>query len=160
MARPADLPPTKLDTVTEVKSTRLDNTVAPTKLDTVNHCIMLERDYFEVLAVGKPGPFNEEQRTTLTEREGLWALALQTDDARAAHGRLKAAGFPPTDPVAFARPVEAHVNRQRVELQLGLMVELPIRPGAQVVVVPSIAHHLGHLAPVCLKHRLLVGWVL
>ena len=77
-----------------------------TKLDTVNHCIMLERDYFEVLAVGKPGPFNEEQRETLKEREGLWALALQTEDARAAHGRLKAAGFSPTDPVDFARPVE------------------------------------------------------
>ena len=77
-----------------------------TKLDPVNHCIMLERDYFEVLAVGKPGPFNEEQRETLKEREGLWALALQTEDARAAHGRLKAAGFSPTDPVDFARPVE------------------------------------------------------
>ena len=77
-----------------------------TKLDTINHCIMLERDYFEVLAVGKPGPFNEEQQATLKDREGLWALALQTDDARAAHGRLKAAGFSPTDPVDFARPVE------------------------------------------------------
>ncbi len=77
-----------------------------TKLDTINHCIMLERGYFEVLAVGKPGPFNEDQQATLKEREGLWALALQTDDARAAHGRLKAAGFSPTDPVDFARPVE------------------------------------------------------
>ena len=77
-----------------------------TKLDTINHCIMLDSDYFEILAVGKPGPFNGEQQATLKEREGLWALALQTDDARAAHSRLKAAGFSPTDPVDFARPVE------------------------------------------------------
>ncbi len=77
-----------------------------TKLDTVNHCIMLDRDYFEVLAVDRPGPYNEDQRVMLAQREGLWALALQTDDARAAHGRLKAAGFHPTEPVDFARPVE------------------------------------------------------
>jgi catechol 2,3-dioxygenase-like lactoylglutathione lyase family enzyme len=77
-----------------------------TKLDTFNHCIMLDRDYFEVLGVERPGPYNVEQQETLKEREGLWALALQTDDARAAHGRLKAAGFQPTDPVDFARPVE------------------------------------------------------
>ena len=77
-----------------------------TKLDTINHCIMLDRDYFEVLGVEKPGPYNEDQRVMLKDREGLWALALQTDDARAAHGRLKAAGFKPTDPVDFARPVE------------------------------------------------------
>jgi len=77
-----------------------------TKLDTYNHCIMLDRDYFEVLGVERPGPYNVEQQETLKEREGLWALALQTDDARAAHGRLKAAGFSPTEPVDFARPVE------------------------------------------------------
>jgi catechol 2,3-dioxygenase-like lactoylglutathione lyase family enzyme len=77
-----------------------------TKLDTYNHCIMLDRDYFEVLGVERPGPYNVEQRDTLKQREGLWALALQTDDARAAHGRLKAAGFSPTEPVDFARPVE------------------------------------------------------
>jgi hypothetical protein len=77
-----------------------------TKLDTYNHCIMLERDYFEVLGVERPGPYNLDQQEMLKEREGLWALALQTDDARAAHGRLKAAGFSPTDPVDFARPVE------------------------------------------------------
>ena len=77
-----------------------------TKLDTANHCIMLDTDYFELLAVAKPGPYNAEQQSTLAEREGLWALALQTDDARAAHGRLQAAGFQPSDPVDFARPVE------------------------------------------------------
>lgn len=77
-----------------------------TKLDTYNHCIMLDGDYFEVLGVERPGPYNAEQQATLKEREGLWGLALQTDDARAAHGRLKAAGFAPTDPVDFARPVE------------------------------------------------------
>jgi len=77
-----------------------------TKLDTYNHCIMLDRDYFEVLGVERPGPYNIDQQEMLKEREGLWALALQTDDARAAHGRLRAAGFSPSDPVDFARPVE------------------------------------------------------
>jgi len=77
-----------------------------TKLDTYNHCIMLDRDYFEVLGVERPGPYNVDQQEMLKEREGLWALALQTEDARAAHGRLKAAGFSPTEPVDFARPVE------------------------------------------------------
>jgi catechol 2,3-dioxygenase-like lactoylglutathione lyase family enzyme len=94
----------------QAKYTRLGFRPTPkghhTKLDTVNHCIMLERDYFEVLAVDKAGPYNEDQRVMLKDREGLWALALQTDDARAAHGRLKAAGFQPTEPVDFARPVE------------------------------------------------------
>src|SRR5688572_24003273 len=75
-----------------------------TKLDTANHCIMLDDDYFELLAVAKPSPYNAEQQATLAEREGLWALALKTDDARAAHGQLKAAGFSPSEPVDFARP--------------------------------------------------------
>jgi len=77
-----------------------------TGVGTANHCIMLDHDYFEILAVTSPRPINKEWEDAIAEREGLWGLALMTDDLRATHARLKAAGFSPTDPADFSRPVE------------------------------------------------------
>jgi len=77
-----------------------------TGVGTANHCIMLDRDYFEILTVTSPLPINKEWEDAIAQREGLWGLALMTDDLRATHAKLKAAGFSPTDPAEFSRPVE------------------------------------------------------
>ena len=72
---------------------------------TANHTIMFERDYFELLGVVAPTPSNAHQRKVLENREGLAAIALQTDDAAAAAAEMRAAGVALGDPVGFARPV-------------------------------------------------------
>jgi catechol 2,3-dioxygenase-like lactoylglutathione lyase family enzyme len=77
-----------------------------TGVGTANHCIMLDRDYFEILAVVAPAPINKEWKDAAERRQGLWGLALMTNDVRASHAALKAAGFSPTDPVTLSRPVD------------------------------------------------------
>jgi catechol 2,3-dioxygenase-like lactoylglutathione lyase family enzyme len=76
-----------------------------TKLDTANHCIMLNGDYFELLGVVRPSPNNASYREALAQREGLSMIALRTRDARAAVAGLEAAGLGPSEAVDFARPV-------------------------------------------------------
>jgi catechol 2,3-dioxygenase-like lactoylglutathione lyase family enzyme len=73
---------------------------------TANHTIMFERDYFELLGVVAPTPANQFQRTTLETREGLAAVALQTDDADKAAAEMRSAGIALSEPLGFARPVE------------------------------------------------------
>ncbi len=96
---------------------RLGFTLTPrgmhTKLDTANHCIMLaENNYFELLSVVKPQPLNADFGAILKEREGLAALALKTDDARAAVPKLGAAGLGPKEAVDFSRPVDRPEGRR------------------------------------------------
>lgn len=76
-----------------------------TRLGSYNHCAMFSEDYLELIAVGtKTRPFLER---FLAVREGLSGIAFRTQDARATHARLRAAGFNPADPVEFGRPVAA-----------------------------------------------------
>jgi catechol 2,3-dioxygenase-like lactoylglutathione lyase family enzyme len=76
------------------------------KVGTANHCIMFDEDFFEILTIVTPTPFNKPWAEAIAEREGLWALAFDSDDVRATHAGLKAAGFSPTDPADFSRPVD------------------------------------------------------
>jgi hypothetical protein len=71
-----------------------------------NHCVMLERGYFEVLAIRIPTERNQRWRDVLARREGLAAIALQTSDARAAQTFFHANDVAASDIVDFARPVE------------------------------------------------------
>ena len=70
-----------------------------------NHCIMFGGDYIELLAVPKPHPATRHFTAFLAGGEGLASIALATDDARDACDELTAAGFSPSDPVDFSRPV-------------------------------------------------------
>lgn len=73
---------------------------------THNHTIMLEDDYFEVLAVRTPTELNARWREALERREGAHIVALQTPDAEAAAKELRARGVAVGDPVRFSRPVD------------------------------------------------------
>jgi catechol 2,3-dioxygenase-like lactoylglutathione lyase family enzyme len=76
-----------------------------TRLGTANHCIMLGRDYLELLTVVEPTPENAPRAAALADREGPYAAALATDDAVAAAAALAARGLKVGAPVRFSRPV-------------------------------------------------------
>lgn len=72
-----------------------------------NHCVMLGEDYIELLTSPPENPHPSRQHYTEFARsgDGLAAIALRTDSAREAYTELLWAGFSPTDPVDFSRPV-------------------------------------------------------
>jgi len=70
-----------------------------------NHCIMFERDYFELLSAPVAHPVTRYYREFVAQGEGLAALALATDDARGFHDELAADGIAVDPPVDFSRPV-------------------------------------------------------
>ena len=71
-----------------------------------NHCVMFERDYFELLSVPVAHPVTRYYQDFLRDGEGLAALALATDDARGFHAELTADGIAADAPVDFSRPVQ------------------------------------------------------
>jgi len=75
-------------------------------MGTANHTIMLERDYFELLAVLAPTDANERWRQALDDGEGLAGFAAATPSAAAAAAAWRKAGFAASDPLAFSRAVE------------------------------------------------------
>lgn len=74
-------------------------------MGTGNNTIMLERDYFELLAVLSPTDANAKWRELVARREGMSAVALKTDDATAAAAEMRGTGVDVADPVQFSRPV-------------------------------------------------------
>ena len=82
-------------------------------MGTHNHCVMLERGYFEVMAIRMPTERNQRWRDVLAKREGLSAVALKTEDARAAHAWFLANEVLAVEPVDFARPVDLGENETR-----------------------------------------------
>jgi catechol 2,3-dioxygenase-like lactoylglutathione lyase family enzyme len=72
-----------------------------------NHCVMLGEDYIELLLSPAENPHPSRQYYTefATGGDGLAAIALRTDSAREAYTEMLWAGFAPTDPVDFSRPV-------------------------------------------------------
>jgi len=75
-------------------------------MGTANHTIMLERDYFELLAVLSPTQANARWRDALADGEGLAGLAAATSSAAAAGTAWREAGFAASDILAFSRGVE------------------------------------------------------
>jgi catechol 2,3-dioxygenase-like lactoylglutathione lyase family enzyme len=87
---------------------RLGFTLTPRGYHTLgsrNHCIVFERDYLELLALPKVHPAMQYYGEFLGRGEGLAALALASDDARAAQAELAAAGIAAEEPLDFSRPV-------------------------------------------------------
>jgi hypothetical protein len=90
---------------------RLGFTVAPrgvhsAHMGTGNHCIMLRRDYFEILGVLAPTEANARWRAVLETREGMTAIALRAHDAAAGAAEIAARGVPTQPVMRFGRPVE------------------------------------------------------
>ena len=90
----------RLGFTVQPKGTHSDN------MGTHNHCVMLRQGYFEILAIRLVTEANERWRRAVERREGLAAIALATEDARAAHDAFAANGISGAAPVDFARPVE------------------------------------------------------
>jgi catechol 2,3-dioxygenase-like lactoylglutathione lyase family enzyme len=89
---------------------RMGFTVAPRgdhTLGSRNHCVMFGEDYIELLTSPPENPHPSRQHYTdfATAGDGLAAIALRTDNAKAAYSEMLWAGFAPTDPVDFSRPV-------------------------------------------------------
>jgi hypothetical protein len=76
------------------------------KLGTANHLMIFDRDYFEILGIVEPTPFNAERRDWLKDGGGLANVALATDGADLAYEAFKAAGLNPDPPLDFDRAVE------------------------------------------------------
>jgi len=76
------------------------------KLGTANHLMIFDHDYFEILGIVEPTPFNAERRDWLKGGGGLANIALATDDADLAFDALKATGLNPDAPLFFDRAVE------------------------------------------------------
>jgi hypothetical protein len=75
-------------------------------MGTANHTIMLEHDYFELLAVVAPTERNQRWREVLAYGQGLVGIAAATPDASAVRDAWRSAGFAPGEVVGFARQVE------------------------------------------------------
>jgi len=76
-------------------------------LGSQNHCVMFGHDYIELLSCPQEDPHPSLRSYTEFARagDGLAAVALRTDDAKGAYSELLWAGFTPTDPMDFSRPV-------------------------------------------------------
>ena len=71
-----------------------------------NHCLMLGRDYVELLAVPVPHPSMTYFTEFLARREGLGAVSIANDDAVAAADAMRAAGVEVGAPMDFSRDVD------------------------------------------------------
>ena len=76
------------------------------KLGTANHLMIFDRDYFEILGIVEPTPYNAERRDWLKNGGGLANVALATDGADLAYAAFKAVGLDPDAPLDFDRAVE------------------------------------------------------
>src|SRR5260221_10537976 len=87
---------------------RLGFTLSPRALHsaamgTANHTIMLERDYFELLAVLAPTERNLRWREALAAGDGIAGMAVATASAAASRAAWLEAGLSPSEIVSFSR---------------------------------------------------------
>jgi catechol 2,3-dioxygenase-like lactoylglutathione lyase family enzyme len=74
-------------------------------LGTENHTIMLQDDYFELLAVRVPTDRNAAWRRAVAQGGGVAGMAMTTEDPHAARSHWLAAGLSPDEALKFARTV-------------------------------------------------------
>ena len=101
---------------------RLGFTLTPRgyhSLGSQNHCVMFGRDYLELMALPRPHPAFRYFAAFLARGEGVGAIALASDDARAAQAAFVRAGIAADAPLALSRPV-GRLGRARFSL-----VQLP-----------------------------------
>lgn len=85
---------------------------------TANHCVMFGEDFFELFGILTPTDFNKPWAAAVAEREGLWAACFTSADIHASFAGFKAAGFNPTEPKDFSRPVELPGGAQQARFTL------------------------------------------
>lgn len=87
---------------------RLGFTLTPRGFHTLgsqNHCIMLVRDYLELLHVTAPTPSRQYYWDAQQRGGGCAATSCKSRDAFATAQRLREAGIERSDPIEFSRPV-------------------------------------------------------
>jgi hypothetical protein len=115
---------------------RMGFTVTPRghhTLGSSNHCIMLGPDYIELLY--SPPDNAHPSRAYYTEfaagGDGLAGIAVATDSAKGLYGELLWAGFNPSDPVEFSRPVDLPGGTQDAKFRI-TQVDPAKTPGAKL----------------------------
>lgn len=88
------------------------------KTGTANHCVMFADDFFELFGILTPTGFNKPWAAAVAEREGLWAACFTSADINATYAGFKDAGFNPTEPKDFSRPVELPGSAQQARFTL------------------------------------------
>jgi catechol 2,3-dioxygenase-like lactoylglutathione lyase family enzyme len=104
---------------------RMGFTVTPRghhTLGSQNHCVMFGRDYVELLwsPEGAPHPSRQYYTEFARTGEGLAAIAFGTDSAKGAYTEMLWAGFAPSDPVEFARPVDLPEGRREARFRVSM----------------------------------------
>jgi len=125
---------------------RLGFTVTPRGVHTVgsrNHCVMLGRDYIELLASPEENPHPSRQYYTDFARagEGLAAIALASRNAKGAYTELLWAGFGPTDPLELSRPVELPEGTRDAKFRITQLAP-GATPGGRVFVCEHLTREL------------------
>ncbi len=120
-------------------------------MGSANHTIMLQNDYFELLAVLTPTEGNARWRQALAEGGGVAGVALTTQDAGAAHAHWLAQGLAPKEPIHFSRPVtradgvQLEARFEVVSLaevaDTGVRIFVCSQPTREAVWLPELTHH-------------------
>ena len=113
---------------------RMGFTVTPRgyhSLGSQNHCVMFGDDYIELLwsPEGAPHPSRQYYTDFARAGEGLAAIALKTASAKGAYTEMLWAGFAPSDPVEFSRPVDLPEGKREARFRVA-MASLDHTPGA------------------------------
>ena len=112
-------------------------------LGSQNHCVMFGHDYIELLwsPEGSPHPSRQYYTEFARAGAGLAAIALKTDNARGAYTEMLWAGFAPSDPVDFSRPVEVPEGKRDARFRVS-MAARGSTPGGQMFVVEHFTRDL------------------
>ena len=120
-------------------------------LGTANHTIMLQQDYFELLAVTCATERNAPWRQALKDGGGIAGAALTTEDAAAARRLWLDAGFSPHEVIGFSRSVKrgdgAALEARFEAVFLPDMAEVGVRifacsqPTREAVWLPELMTH-------------------
>lgn len=91
-------------------------------LGSQNHCVMFRNDYIELLwsPEGTPHPSRQYYTEFARAGAGLAAIALKTDSAKGAYTEMLWAGFAPSDPVDFSRPVEVPEGKRDARFRVSM----------------------------------------
>ncbi|MDF3838171.1 VOC family protein [Cupriavidus basilensis] len=82
-------------------------------LGSQNHCVMLARDYLELLHVTVPSPTRRYYWDAQQAGAGCAALSCKSGDAFSAAAQLRGGGWHTSDPIEFSRPVRLDDGTER-----------------------------------------------
>jgi hypothetical protein len=88
-----------------------------TRLGTANHLMIFADNYFELIGIIEPNPFNAERRSWLEKGGGLANAALRTDGADIAHAAWTAAGLQPDPVLDFGRAVDIDGKQEQASFR-------------------------------------------